>query len=283
MRLVLSLCTATLGEHLDLAQTLDLAQQHGFDGVELLGEPCHLPAPQQVRRNLSDRGLRVTALTAASRLETGRDLASRDVGVRRSTLDHLRRCVDFAVEVDCPVVGVAPGAVGRFWTDDHDAEWQFCAEGLVELAAHARPAGVVLGLEVLNRYVSPLVRTVEDAGALLDTAELDDAGIVLDTFHAAMEEESIPRAVEDAAGRIVNVQIADNNRRGVGHGNLDFWSVIDALRASGYTGALALEAFAPGGNPFGSPAPRQLPYLLNYVAEYVPFMRHLELAADGLG
>ena len=84
----------------------------GMDGVELLGEPQRYDQ-RELLPLLSRHGLRVTALTAAARLETGRDLSHPDAAVRERSIAHLEHCVRFAAGIGAPVVAVAPSAIGR--------------------------------------------------------------------------------------------------------------------------------------------------------------------------
>lgn len=259
-----------------MRRSVELLQRCGYDGVELLGEPDTYQPAEQVRQLVADHGLSVTALTAASRLETGRDLSSPRPEVRQASIDHLLRCVEFAAAVGCPLVGVAPAAVGRYWLEaEPRQEWAWAVESVTAVAGPASAAGVRLCLEVLNRYVSPAVRTVADALRLVRDCDARNLGITLDTFHASIEERSIAEAVERAGGALLGVQVADNNRAGVGHGSMDFRPLLAALDRIGYIGAVSLEAMPPGGNPFRSTTEEDVPLMERYSREFVPRMRAL--------
>lgn len=240
----------------------------GIPGVELLGEPAAYDEPL-VHRLLERYDLRVTSLTAAARLPTGRDLSHPDSARRERTIAHLVACMDFARRVGAPVVAVAPAAVGRHWLEStRDAEWRLCVDGLHRLAEQADRRGVVVALEVLNRYAAPTVTDVETALRLIREADAGPVGIVLDLFHASIEERSIPDAIRAAGRHLVNVQVADNTREGPGHGSLDFDAIRSALTEIGYGGALALESFPRRSGAFPDVGQADVAATVAYVEEF---------------
>ncbi|MFI6394293.1 sugar phosphate isomerase/epimerase family protein [Nonomuraea sp. NPDC050547] len=273
----LSVCDSIFPQALGLNSLLDLLARSGFTGVELLGDPGSYPARHTLRSMITDRGLTVTALSAAARLRTGRDLSAADPKVRRATRDHLLRCVDFAADLGCGVVGVAVTAVGRHWHEESPAaEWGHAVEEIKAVAEHAKSAGTKLGIELLNRYTCALVRTVDDGLRLLSDVDSSAAGLVVDTFHAMMEESDVAMAVRSGGVHVVNVQVADSNRQAPGSGSLNLPALIGTLREIGYDGPLALEAFPPGLAPFTPVPDSALPTMAAYAQAYVPLMnRHL--------
>jgi D-psicose/D-tagatose/L-ribulose 3-epimerase len=65
----------------------------------------------------------------------------------------------------------------------------------------------------------------------------------LDIYHMNIEEQSIPRAIQKAAGRIAHVQVCANDRGAPGADHLDWPGIISALDAAGYRGPLVIESF----------------------------------------
>jgi len=64
-----------------------------------------------------------------------------------------------------------------------------------------------------------------------------------DTFHAHIEEKSIPEAVRALAGRLGHVHISENDRSTPGQGNVRWKENFDALAEIGYDGLMVVEAF----------------------------------------
>jgi D-psicose/D-tagatose/L-ribulose 3-epimerase len=271
----LSVCSGPLTA-IPLRELFGVLGDAGIDGVELLGEPSRYEG-MPVARMLADHGLAVTALTASARLPTERDLSGSDRTARENAVSHLLRCVDFGHEVGAPVLSVAPSAVGRYWlTAPAEQEREWAIAGLRRVAGAAAGAGMRVAVETLNRYATPSIRTVRAALRLLADAEVD-GGVVLDVFHAALEERSLADAVRAAGGRLLNVQVADNTRQGPGQGHIDFTGLARALSDIGYSGSLALEAYPEGSAAFPTVDAAGLPEVLGYIMPYRDFMTALPI------
>ncbi len=61
-------------------------------------------------------------------------------------------------------------------------------------------------------------------------------GLLLDTFHMNIEEANIEDSIRHCQGRIFHFHVADSNRWYPGAGHLDFGSILDALKSTGYEG-----------------------------------------------
>jgi len=98
-------CTWIFGER-DLGRIADVVRHPGFDGVELLAETDRLK-PADVRRIMASHGLDILSLTPADA-----DPAHPHPATRASAIDEYRWMLDFAAEVETPILGFH-GAVGR--------------------------------------------------------------------------------------------------------------------------------------------------------------------------
>ncbi|MBA3333950.1 MAG: sugar phosphate isomerase/epimerase, partial [Actinobacteria bacterium] len=112
--------------------------------------------------------------------------------------ESIRRLAAFAPES----VLCLTGAVGDL--DPTEAR-ELVVQGLREVAAAAREAGVRLGLEPAGASVS-FVATVAETLELLDEAELDDVGVMADTYHLWDET---PEALAAIVGRVTGLHVAD--------------------------------------------------------------------------
>jgi sugar phosphate isomerase/epimerase len=115
-------------------------------------------------------------------------------------------------------------------------------ESLVQLADHARPLGVTLLYEHLNRYETNLLNRVEDVVPFVRSAG-ENIKILADLFHMNIEEASIPEALLLGGDRIGHVHLADSNRRAAGFGHTDFPPIFAALKKMNYEGYVSAEAF----------------------------------------
>jgi D-psicose/D-tagatose/L-ribulose 3-epimerase len=68
---------------------------------------------------------------------------------------------------------------------------------------------------------------------------------MFDTFHANIEEKSLPKAIEKLGDKLVHIQLSENDRATLGQGHIDFPSILKALDKINYTGMVSVEAFSP--------------------------------------
>jgi D-psicose/D-tagatose/L-ribulose 3-epimerase len=231
--------------HEALADVLPRLATWGFDCVELPLEQAGDWDPAAVVKLLGATGLSPAAVIAV--MPPDRDLVRTDPATVRATQDYLRRCVDAASAVRAPVVaGPVYTAVGRTWRMDpreRNATYEELRQNLAPVVDHARAAGVHIGVEPLNRYETSLLNTVAQCLEALDGLDPQTVGLALDTYHQNIEERSLPGAVEQAAGRIVHVQVCANDRGTPGADPLDWPGFLSALTAHGYRGPLCIESF----------------------------------------
>jgi hydroxypyruvate isomerase len=118
------------------------------------------------------------------------------------------------------------------------------------LAPQAAARGLQIVIEPINAIENPgyLAPTPKDAVELIEAVGSDALGVLLDVYHVARVGADPLVAVERCAGLIGHVQIADFPGRGQpGSGSLDLHSILEALDAVGYAGAVGLE-YAPRGS-----------------------------------
>lgn len=264
-----------------LERTLARLGEAGVAGIEVSGEPQRDAGALAAALAAAD--VAPTGTTAASRWPTDeRDLAHSDGDARRRAVAYYRGCVDLAVSVGAPVVGLIPGAVGRIEAlTTQQREWAFAVDGVREVAHYACERGVTVAVEAINRYETHLVNRVDQALELAAATGVDGVGVIADLFHMQLEEEDPAAAVERAGPALRALHVAGSTRRGLGHGSLDPAPTIAAARRAGFTGPLVLECTAPGPNPFDADKGAAAMEILDAdVAESVRTLRRLEDGDD---
>ncbi|WP_346773841.1 sugar phosphate isomerase/epimerase family protein [Cellulosimicrobium sp. SL-1] len=216
----------------------------GFDVLEL---PVENPGdwdPATAAAVLADHGL---AASVSLVMGEGRELVATDAATVRATQDYLRHVVDVARTVGAPVIGgPAYASVGRTWRlgpAEREAAYEELAEHLAPVVEHAMAAGVVVGLEPLNRYETSLVNTVDQGLEVVRRLPAAGIGLMLDVYHMNIEETDLPGAVTRAGERIAHVQVCGNDRGAPGTDHLDWRGLLAALDATGYDGPLVIESF----------------------------------------
>jgi D-psicose/D-tagatose/L-ribulose 3-epimerase len=214
----------------------------GFDAVELPLENVGDFSAGTVRDALG--GLRPWIVGA---MAPGRELVLADDAVVLHTQRYLSACIELAHDVGAPAVcGPFYAHTGRLWRMDAAQREQAYGQlrrNLAPLAAEAEAAGVVLGIEPLNRYETSLLNTTAQALDALGPLLGHGVGLALDTYHLGIEERSSAGAVRAAGEHLVHLQVCGNDRGAPGGDQTDWPGIFAALDAVGYTGALNIESF----------------------------------------
>ncbi|MGF9646368.1 sugar phosphate isomerase/epimerase [Pseudarthrobacter oxydans] len=232
------LTDANLGGHLARIAAL------GFDAVELpLENPGDFTAAA-VREALESTGLSPFLVGA---MAPGRDLVAAAPASVERTQAYLMDCITMAGSIGSPTVcGPFYAQTGRVWRMSPGQRREAYAElrrNLEPVAARAVEAGVLLGIEPLNRYETSLINTVDQALEALEPLLGNGVGLALDSYHLHIEERSLAAAVRAAGEHVVHVQVCGNDRGAPGGDQTDWGGFLQALDEVGYGGPLNIESF----------------------------------------
>ena len=224
-----------------LLPVLECLKQMGFDGVEVPLFNTTLDYAAWGRR-LDDLGLRRTAVTVRNVEDNP---ISPDAAVRAKGVENTKRAIDCCQAVGAEtLVGPYHSALGSFSgrlpTRD---EWKWGIESMQDVAEYARTAGVMLGIEYLNRFECYLLNTAADAARFAREVGDPNCRVMYDTFHSHIEEKRVKQAIRDCADVLCHVHISENDRSTPGQGNVRWKENFDALHEVGYDGWMTIEAF----------------------------------------
>ena len=214
----------------------------GFDGIEVpIFDPAGFPAAA-VRRELERIGLECTAVSI---IPGGLGLGLPDPALRARAQDHVRVCIGRAAEAGARLlsgplyspVGYLPG---RRRTPD---EWNWTVESWQSLAETAAGAGVEIGIEPLNRFETFFLNTTADGAAFCDAVGHPAVGLLLDTFHANIEDKHIGEAVRTAAPHLKHLHTCENDRGVPGTGHVAWPEFFQAVAGTGYDRWMTIESF----------------------------------------
>lgn len=219
---------------------VETAAKVGYDVLEL---PLFDPGAadlRTLRKALERAGLGVTCSLG---LRFDQDLsAAGEPGRAGETL--LGEVVDAAGELGAELVGgVIFSAMGKYAAPATEADRDRAAAALGRLARRARPSGVRLALEVVNRYESNLVNTVGDALELIERIGEPNVVVHLDSYHMHIEEPDMVRPVLAAGERLGYVHVGESNRGHLGTGQVRLAELFSGLELGGYDGIVTFEAF----------------------------------------
>jgi sugar phosphate isomerase/epimerase len=225
-----------------LEVTLARLKRCGYGSIEIKGEPDQYDT-KTVRQQLDHYGLDCWGAVTLTLAE--RNLCAKDEAQRAATVQYMKDCVTMVKELDGQEITIVPSTVGKIVPDGTpEEEWSWCVDGLKEIHEHASAAGVRMAIEGLNRFETHFVNRGAQALALAD-AVAPDVGVCLDAFHMNIEEDDFLAAIRNVGHRLTDFHVADNNRMACGMGTLDWPSIVETIKSTGYDGALTVEFVAP--------------------------------------
>ena len=214
----------------------------GFDGIEI---PIFNPATcsaAAIRRELETCGLECTAVSILPGQTT---LTSADAAVRRAAQAHIRECLQVAAEIGVRLFG-GPlySPVGRFTGNRRtEDEWSHAVESWRELGSAVSESGIEIAIEPLNRFETYFLNTAADGAAFCDAIGHPMIGLLLDTFHANIEEKSIGAALKHAGRHLKHLHACENDRGTPGTGNVNWPEFFATVAEIGYDGWMTIESF----------------------------------------
>ncbi len=220
----------------DLAANLARIASLGYDGVELAIRDPRLIDLDSLAELVQQNGLRVPAIgTGQAWGEEGLSFTDPVPEIRRKAIERIKSHIPAASRFGAVIIiGLIRGIV-KPGVDPHQAmDW--LVEALVECSRAARPHGIRLALEPINRYETTLINNTAQGLALIEQVGTDNFGLLLDTFHMNIEEANIEASIRACRGHIVHFHVADSNRWHPGAGHLDFSAILNTLFGTGYAG-----------------------------------------------
>jgi sugar phosphate isomerase/epimerase len=211
----------------ELVSNLQKIKKLGFDGVELaIRNPLDLDLAT-IETLLKDFDLQVPAIGTGQVFgEEGLSFTHRDSKVRKAAVDRILSHIELAKKLDALViVGLIRGKCSPEIEKKQAEEWLL--ESLHQCAN--RENSVKLAIEPINRYETDLLNTVDECRFFLKKLNLENVGLLLDTFHMNIEEPSLTNSIKAAREYLFHVHVADSNRWYPGAGHINFHSVIQAL------------------------------------------------------
>ena len=184
-----------------------------------------------------------------STLQTAeRDLTDPDPAVRDRGVSHLKSCLDIAESLGARrIVGPIVAGHSSFRLrspEDFQRDLEHCVAALGEVLPYAADRGVTLIFEPLNRYESSFCTRAKESARLVDAVGDPSFRMMLDTFHANIEDPSLEDAVRTAGDRLAYIQVIDSHRGMLGTGHLPWDELKGSLEGIAYDGPIVIEAIA---------------------------------------
>ena len=218
----------------------------GYDVLEVCIEDPALLSASAMNKAAIENGL---AISICGAFGPDRDVSHESKEIREKGIEYLRQCIDFAAAVGSPnVSGPMYSATGktRMLSDAARKEqFDWAVESLRNVGEYAATKGVGLAIEPLNRFETDLINTIDQALDLCRAINLENVGLLLDTFHMNIEEKSIGDAIRRAGNFVRHIQVSENDRGTPGSGQVHWEEFYIALSDIDYTGWIVIESFLP--------------------------------------
>ena len=227
----------------------------GYDILEFQAQPLLEMSDEHIRelKKLAD-GEGIT-LTYSLGLDPNYDVSSLDENKRKGGVVYLQNIIKkMQIGGGTLLSGVSYAGWGtpNVVMDDKSAYWNQSVKSMKEIIKTAEDCGVTYCVEAVNRFETCLINTAKEALAYTAEIESPNIGILLDTYHMNIEENSIADAIRlVGAEKMKNFHTGENNRTAPGRGHLNWDEIFGALAEIGYKGPIVSEPFIMQGGEVG--------------------------------
>jgi D-psicose/D-tagatose/L-ribulose 3-epimerase len=186
---------------------LEKLKAMGYDGVEL---PIFAPDAKkfaQWGQRLDELGLERTAVTIRTAADNP---ISPDAKIRATGVAATKAALECCHAAGAPLLcGPYHSAIGEFTGKGPTAdEWKWGVDSMRATAENAAAAGVMLGVEFINRFECYFLNSVADTVRFVRDVDHPNCRMMYDTFHANIEEKNPVEAIRACAPYTVHVHIS---------------------------------------------------------------------------
>lgn len=249
---------------------LEVSAEHGKTATQDEGWREKL---RNLRKLCKNNGITLWQMHAPLEL----DVADPDPEKRKQDISIAMQWVEYAHELGLPNLVIHPGGRQRAETDNEKKTiLDMNLDAFSRLAKKASDFGVKFCLENMQERIGQeqwrLGARISDINELIDAVGSEALGICFDSSHANVTKLDMSQAIHECGDRLLATHISDNDGSGDQHrmpfgGNIDWESVVSAMKDTGYSQLFNLEI--PGENR--APLPVR-DARLNYAREVLAYM-----------
>ena len=227
-------------------------RQAGYTGIEiapftLAEDPALVSAAQRraYRDIMQSEGLSFVGMHWLMVTPKGLHVTAPDQPLRRRSWEHVRRLVDLCADLGHNGVLVFGSPAQRAATGGltpQEATRNF-VDGLAALAPHAGERGATVLIEALPANQCDVVRTLDEAAAIVREIASPSVRTMFDVHNAIDEQEPHAALIERHFHLIRHVHVNEFDGRHCGAGDYDFKPLLEVLARRAYAGWISLEVF----------------------------------------
>jgi D-psicose/D-tagatose/L-ribulose 3-epimerase len=224
------------------ARAIASTAESGFDLIEASTMDLDAFDTGFTRRELEKAGL---GATMSFGLDASQDVSSDDASVRAAGEAQLLKAVGIARDIGAThVCGILYSAFQKYAVPATADGVSRSVEVVRRVAEIAAQSGIVLGMEVVNRYETNMLNTAAQAVAYCERVGMANVKVHLDCYHMNIEEADVAAAIVTTGNHLGYFHTGDSHRGYLGSGSIEFGPVFRALVQSGYAGPITFESFS---------------------------------------
>ncbi len=238
----------------DHAKYIKKAAAIGYDVLEFQAQPLLEMSDEKLHtlRALADEvGIE---LTYSLGLDPAYDVSSPDETVRLGGVRYLQNIVKQIGKMGGTLLsGVSYAGWGTppYILNDKRPLMENSLASMREIIKVAEDNGVTYCVEAVNRFEGCLINTAAEALAYVAEVDSPNIGVLLDTYHMNIEENSIGDAIRLVGDKLTSFHTGENNRTAPGRGHLNWDEIFGALSEIGYKNRIVCEPFVMQGGEVG--------------------------------
>lgn len=226
----------------------------GFDVLEISGGGlADLPDDKVIalREEAKRNGVEITVCIG---LPKDFDVSSENEDTRQNGIAYMKKILDKMEIGDMHKIG---GIIYAYWPVDYakpvrkEETRALSIRSVQELADYAKPKGIDLELETVNRFEQYMFNDAKEATQFVKDVDRDNVFVMLDSFHMNIEEDDFYEAIVSTGKYLGHFHIGETNRKVPGKGKMPWKEIGAALRAIDYNGAVVMEPFVVMGGGVG--------------------------------
>jgi D-psicose/D-tagatose/L-ribulose 3-epimerase len=225
-----------------LETALEKSAEHGYRTIEFAYLRPELFNLDQLAKKAQSLDVEIGVTMG---LPLDKDVSSEDASVVAKGKTMLSDAVKAVRDIGGNKLGgILYSAHTKYNRQPTDRGWKNSAAVLAEIADEAKPLGVDVVLEVVNRFETNLLNTTAQGLKYIADSGSDHLRLHLDTFHMNIEEANPAAAIRLAGDKLGYFHIGESNRGYLGDGVINFDNIFDALLDIEYKRDVVFESFS---------------------------------------
>ncbi len=233
-----------------ITEAVRIIAEAGYECVDIWGGRPHIYRQdysstelRNLRFEIEGRGMEVSSFMPAF-FRYPYNLCSPNPMVRQDSLEYVYQSMDNAAELGSPILLVCPPRL--LMGQEIESAWEQLAESLRLICDRSSQFGIKIVLEPVNKNVFDLINNTADVMRMIHYVGAAHLGIVLDTGHLYLSDESIKQALSSVKGRLFQVHVNDNDGKRQqnlvpGEGSFNFIEFFTGLCQIGFDGVVSAE------------------------------------------